>query len=70
MKHKIIILFIVMVAMLIAAVCLYNSAIALSGRWGISVRGIDAAAKALFVLSFFPSIFINSIRKEAKGNGR
>lgn len=66
MKHKIIFLVVLMVAMIIAAVLVYNSAIVLSGRWGISVKAVDNISKGLLSLSLIPSMFINQIRKEAR----
>lgn len=66
MKHKIIFLVVLMVAMIIAAVLVYNSAIVLSGRWGISVKAVDNISKGLLSLSLIPSMVINQIRKEAR----
>jgi len=66
MKHKIIFLVVLMVAMIIAAVLVYNSAIVLSGRWGISVKAVDNISKGLLSLSLIPSMAINQIRKEAR----
>lgn len=66
MKHKIFFLVVLMVAMIIAAVLVYNSAIVLSGRWGISVKAVDNISKGLLSLSLIPSMVINQIRKEAR----
>ena len=66
MKHKEIILLVIMVAMLITAALIYNSAITLSGLWGIPVKGVDNIAKALAVFACVPGVAINNVRKEAR----
>ncbi len=65
MKHKITILFITMVALLIVALLIFNSAETISDRLGLSVNTIDTIAKAMILLTVFPSAGINNLRKEA-----
>ena len=66
MKHRIIIQFLIMVAMLILAAILYEKAPAIAEAMGAGVRFIESSAAGLAMSTIIPSAIINSIRKEEK----
>lgn len=64
MKHKIFIQVIIIAAMLIAALMMYENSPAIARAIGASVRAIDTSAITLAMGTIIPAAAINAIRKE------
>lgn len=64
MKHKIFTQVIIIAAMLIAALMMYENSPAIAQAIGASVRAIDTSAITLAMGTIIPAAAINAIRKE------
>ena len=66
MKHKIIFLFIVMIAMAVGALLMFENAPVIARHLGVSTKMVDMMSVALFGSGIFPSASINEILTEAR----